>query len=50
MFNLSSADFKPCRKKQHEIHVCKAPIGTIVIHKYTNHNVIEQLGLKEVIV
>ena len=39
-------NYKPCVKKQYEIHVCKPPMNTIVINKLEQADVVKQLGGK----
>lgn len=39
-------NYKLCRKKQYEIWMCKPPVGTIVINKLEQADVVRQLGGK----
>ena len=36
--------YKKCQKKQYDIHVCKPPVGTIVINKLEQADVVADLG------
>ena len=39
-------DYKPCRKKIYEIYVCKPPLGTCVINKLEQADVVKAVGGK----
>lgn len=38
------ANYKPCRKKFHDVYMCKPPVGTIVINKLINPDVVKAVG------
>ena len=43
MVNITDArNYKPCRKKIYEIYVCKPPIGTCVINKLEQVDIVKQ--------
>lgn len=42
----SPSSFKACRKKQYEIWMCKPPVGTVVINKLEQADVVRRLGGK----
>lgn len=43
MLNINDAkNYKPCRKKIYEIYVCKPPIGTCVINKLEQADIVRQ--------
>lgn len=47
MININDAkNYKPCRKKIYEIFVCKPPIGTCVINKLEQADVVRQCNSK----
>jgi len=40
-------NFRPCRKKQYEIWVCKPPVGTVVINKLEQSQAVKSLNGKD---
>ena len=45
MININDVTkYKSCRKKIYEIYVCKPPIGTCVVNKLEQAQVVKQLG------
>lgn len=39
--------YKPCRKKQYDIHVCMPPEGTIVFNKLEQADIVKYLNGKD---